>query len=106
LISFVWCFVRFSTRGVQKHHKNVLEKIHVKNVLPKKLRRRQPKKLTGKGSGSKHGDDTYVPPRLRGSMWRQLVAVAAAAAAAAGGWAKAVEEAKKDTVKGRQRRAR
>jgi hypothetical protein len=25
-------------------------------------------KLTGKGSGSKYGDNAYVPPRLRGSM--------------------------------------
>jgi hypothetical protein len=32
-------FVRFSTRGVQKHHKNFLGKIHVKNFWPKKLRK-------------------------------------------------------------------
>jgi hypothetical protein len=30
--------VRFSTRGVQKHHKNFLGEIHVKNFWPKKLR--------------------------------------------------------------------
>jgi hypothetical protein len=32
---FYWLmafFVRFSTRGVQKHHKNLLEKVHVKRV--------------------------------------------------------------------------
>jgi hypothetical protein len=37
----------------------------------------------------------------REDRWRQLVAAAATAAAAAGGWAKAVEEAKKGTVKRR-----
>jgi hypothetical protein len=31
-------FVRFSTRGVQKHTKKLLEKIHVKSFWPKKLR--------------------------------------------------------------------
>jgi hypothetical protein len=30
--------VRFSTRGVQKHHKQILGKIYVKNFWPKKLR--------------------------------------------------------------------
>jgi hypothetical protein len=30
--------------------------------------RRQPMELTGKGSGSRYGDNAYVPPRLRGSM--------------------------------------
>jgi hypothetical protein len=35
---FLWrFFVRFSTRGVQKHHTNFLEKVHVKNFLPKKV---------------------------------------------------------------------
>jgi hypothetical protein len=34
-------FVRFSTRGVQKHHKNVLGKIHVKKFWPKKLREKK-----------------------------------------------------------------
>jgi hypothetical protein len=32
--------VRFSTRGVQKHHKKLLGKIHVKNFWPKKLRKK------------------------------------------------------------------
>jgi hypothetical protein len=41
------------------------------------------------------------PPDCEDHRWRQLVAAAAAAATAAGGWAKAVEEAKKGTVKGR-----
>jgi hypothetical protein len=31
-------FARFSTRGVQKHHKNVLGGINVKTFWPKKLR--------------------------------------------------------------------
>jgi hypothetical protein len=36
IFDFVYgVFVRFSTRGVKKHQKNVLEKIHVKNFLPK-----------------------------------------------------------------------
>jgi hypothetical protein len=33
--------VRFSTRGVQKHHKNFLGEIHVKNFWPKKLRKKK-----------------------------------------------------------------
>jgi hypothetical protein len=33
--------VRFSTRGVQKHHKNFFGKIHVKNFWPKKLREKK-----------------------------------------------------------------
>jgi hypothetical protein len=33
-------FVRFSTRGVQKHHKNFLGEVHVKNFWPKKLRKK------------------------------------------------------------------
>jgi hypothetical protein len=32
--------VRFSTRGVQKHHKKLFGKIHVKNFWPKKLRKK------------------------------------------------------------------
>jgi hypothetical protein len=32
-------FVRFSTRGVQKHHKNFLGEVHVKSLLPKKMRK-------------------------------------------------------------------
>jgi hypothetical protein len=31
-------FVRFSTRGVQKHHQTNLGEVHVKNFWPKKLR--------------------------------------------------------------------
>jgi hypothetical protein len=31
-------FVRFSTRGVQKHHKNFFGEVHVKNLLPKKVK--------------------------------------------------------------------
>jgi hypothetical protein len=31
-------FVRFSSRGVQKHHKHFLGEVHVKNFWPKKLR--------------------------------------------------------------------
>jgi hypothetical protein len=31
-------FVRFSTRRVQKHRKNIFGEVHVKKVLPKKLR--------------------------------------------------------------------
>jgi hypothetical protein len=31
-------FVRFSTRGVQKRHKKLMGKVHVKNFWPKKLR--------------------------------------------------------------------
>jgi hypothetical protein len=33
-------FVRFSTRGVQKHHKNVLGEVHVENFLPKKVEKK------------------------------------------------------------------
>jgi hypothetical protein len=33
-------FVRFLTKGVQKHYKNVLGEIHVKNFWPKKLRKK------------------------------------------------------------------
>jgi hypothetical protein len=33
--------VRFSTRGVQKHHKKLFGKIHVKNCWPKKLRKKK-----------------------------------------------------------------
>jgi hypothetical protein len=33
--------VRFSTRGVQKHHKKLFGKIHVKNFWPKKLRNKK-----------------------------------------------------------------
>jgi hypothetical protein len=32
-------FVRFSTRGVQKHRKNFLGEVNVKNQIPKKLRK-------------------------------------------------------------------
>jgi hypothetical protein len=35
---FYGVFVRFLTRGVQKHHKNFLGEVHAKNFLPKKLR--------------------------------------------------------------------
>jgi hypothetical protein len=41
-IFFYGVFVRFSTRGVQKHHKNFLRKIHVKSLWPKKLRKKKP----------------------------------------------------------------
>jgi hypothetical protein len=34
--------VRFSTRGVQKHHQQLSGKVHVKNFLPKKLRGETP----------------------------------------------------------------
>ena len=34
-------FVRFSTRGVQKHHKQILGEIHVESFLPKKLRKQK-----------------------------------------------------------------
>jgi hypothetical protein len=37
---FYGVFVRFSTRGVQKHHKKLFGKIHVKNFWPKKLRKK------------------------------------------------------------------
>ena len=37
---FYGVFVRFSTRGVQKHHKKLFGKIHVKNLWPKKLRKK------------------------------------------------------------------
>jgi hypothetical protein len=33
--------VRFSTRGVQKHHKKLFGKIHVKNFWAKKLRKKK-----------------------------------------------------------------
>jgi hypothetical protein len=33
--------VRFSTRGVQKHHKKLFGKIHVKKFWPKKLRKKK-----------------------------------------------------------------
>jgi hypothetical protein len=32
--------VRFSTRGVQKHHKNFFGKVHVKNFWPKKVEKK------------------------------------------------------------------
>jgi hypothetical protein len=32
--------VRFSTRGVQKDHKKLFGKVHVKNFWPKKLRKK------------------------------------------------------------------
>jgi hypothetical protein len=38
LLFFYGVFVRFSTRGVQKHHKKLFGKVHVKNFWPKKLR--------------------------------------------------------------------
>ena len=38
---FYGVFVRFSTRGVQKHHKKNLGKIHVKNFWPKKMREKK-----------------------------------------------------------------
>jgi hypothetical protein len=38
---FYGVFVRFSTRGVQKHHKKLFGKIHVKNFWPKKLRKKK-----------------------------------------------------------------
>jgi hypothetical protein len=38
-VIFYGVFVRFSTRGVQKHRKSFLGKIHVKNFWPKKLRK-------------------------------------------------------------------
>jgi hypothetical protein len=34
----VFVFVRFSTRGVQKHQKRNLGEVHVKSCWPKKLR--------------------------------------------------------------------
>jgi hypothetical protein len=40
LSSFPSVFVRISTRGVQKHHKKLFGKIHVKNFWPKKLRKK------------------------------------------------------------------
>jgi hypothetical protein len=40
LSSLPSAFVRFSTRGVQKHHKKLFGKIHVKNFWPKKLRKK------------------------------------------------------------------
>jgi hypothetical protein len=38
LSSLPSAFVRFSTRGVQKHDKHFLGETHVKNLWPKKLR--------------------------------------------------------------------
>jgi hypothetical protein len=37
---FYGVFVRFSTRGVQKHHKCFLGEVHVKSFWPKKLRKK------------------------------------------------------------------
>jgi hypothetical protein len=37
---FYGVFVRFSSRGVQKHQKNFLGEVHVKNFWPKKLRKK------------------------------------------------------------------
>jgi hypothetical protein len=37
---FYGVFVRFSTRGVQKHNKKLFGKIHVKNFWPKNLRKK------------------------------------------------------------------
>jgi hypothetical protein len=38
---FYGVFVRFSTRRVQKHHKKLFGKVHVKNFWPKKLRKKK-----------------------------------------------------------------
>jgi hypothetical protein len=46
LSSLPSAFVRFSTRGVQKHHKTLFWEIHVKNFWPKKLRGKKKKILS------------------------------------------------------------
>jgi hypothetical protein len=38
VLFFYGVFVRFSIRGVQKHHKKFSRKVHVKSFWPKKLR--------------------------------------------------------------------
>jgi hypothetical protein len=44
-------FVRFSTRGVQKHHKNVLGKVHVKSFWPKNEKiKKKPYRVFGRFS--------------------------------------------------------